>query len=72
MLRVCRFYCFEIEISCSFLRMVEMERVIKKIMIFCGCDKWMTPYLPDKRHLHFSCTEAIKSLTNKIGARPVS
>ena len=72
LLSVCRFYCFEIEISCSFLWMVEMERVIKKSIIFCGCHKWMTPYLPDinKPHLHFSSTGAIRSLPNIIGARP--
>ena len=59
LLRVCRFYFFEIEIYCSFLRMVGIERVIKKIIIFCRCHKWMTPYLPDinKSHLPFTSTE---------------
>ena len=59
LLRVCRFYFFEIEIYCSFLRMMGIERVIKKIIIFWGCHKWMTPYLSDinKPHLRFTSTE---------------
>ena len=39
--------------------MVGIERVIKKIIIFCRCHKWITPYLPDinKSHLPFTSTE---------------